>query len=103
MWSSGSGNDTSASKVVEMPLPLAQRRLVHSFVITLAFVKVKFIMVKICITTVLLFSQPCTNTSASKKNSKSMVLTARSYLREKLIRKDTTSNLQWVQIQEYAR
>ena len=33
-WSSGSGNDTSASRVVEMPLPPAQRRLVHSFVTT---------------------------------------------------------------------
>ena len=43
-WSSGSGNDTSASNVVEMPLPPAQRRLVHSFIITRAFVKVKFIM-----------------------------------------------------------
>ena len=41
-WSSISGNDTSASNVVEMPLPPAQRRLVHSFVITRAFVKVKF-------------------------------------------------------------
>ena len=42
-WSSVSRNDTSASNVVEMPLPPAQRRLVHSFVITRAFVKVKFI------------------------------------------------------------
>ena len=41
-WLSVSGNDTSASNVVEMPLPPAQRRLVHSFVITRAFVKVKF-------------------------------------------------------------
>ena len=41
-WSSVSGNDTSASNVLEMPLPPAQRRLVHSFVITRAFVKVKF-------------------------------------------------------------
>ena len=44
MWSSASGNDTSASNVVEMLLPPAQRRLVHSFVITRAFVKVKFNM-----------------------------------------------------------
>ena len=36
-WSSVSGNDTSASNVVEMPLPPAQRRLVHSSVITRAF------------------------------------------------------------------
>ena len=32
-WSTVSGNDTSASNVVEMPLPPAQRRLVHSFII----------------------------------------------------------------------
>ena len=41
-WSSDSGNDTSASNGLEMPLPPAQRRLVHSFAITRAFVKVKF-------------------------------------------------------------
>ena len=41
-WLSVSGNDTSASNVVEMLLPPAQRRLVHSFVITRAFDKVKF-------------------------------------------------------------
>ena len=35
-WSSVSGNGTSASNVVEMPLPPAQMRLVHSFVITRA-------------------------------------------------------------------
>ena len=41
-WSSISRDDISASNAVEMPLPPAQRRLVHSFVITRAFVKVKF-------------------------------------------------------------
>ena len=34
-WSSGSRNDTSASNLVEMPLPHAWWRLVHSFVVTL--------------------------------------------------------------------
>ena len=92
IWPSVSGNDTTASNVVEMPLPLAQRRLVHSFVITRAFVKVKFNtgenLFRNCPTLLTALYKHV----GIEKNRKSMVLTARRYLREKLTRKDTTSS-----------
>ena len=94
--SSVSGNVTSASNVVEMPLPPAQRRLVHSFVITRAFVKVKFNtgenLYRNCPTLLTaLYKHDGIEKEQEKYGSDCK------NLREKLTRKDTMSNWRWVQ------
>ena len=92
-----SGNDTSASNVVEMPLPPAQRRWVHSFVITRAFVKVKFNtgenLYRNCPT---LLTALYKHVSIEKEQEQ-YGSNCKKVLREKLTRKDTMSNLRWVQ------